>query len=91
MATPPPRSYTIYRYRHPLWFARRKGIVAGVLGGSRKWLVLGGLAWFIHILGKALGTGEPTIRYSEDLLPGERILITHEATPPGRRRRKRGA
>ncbi len=56
--------------------------MAGVLGGSRKWLVWGGFAWVFHWLGRILGSGEATPRYTEDLAAGEQVVVVHESKSP---------
>lgn len=63
-------------------FLRRKAIFAGVLGGQRKWLVWGGFAWVFHWLGRILGGGEPTARYTQEVGAGERVFVVHEPLSP---------
>jgi hypothetical protein len=57
---------------------RRKAILAGVLGGQRKWLVWGGFAWVFHWLGRIFGGGEPKARYTQEVSAGERVFVIHE-------------
>lgn len=57
---------------------RRAGFRKGVLGGNRAflviWLVLAGIK-----LVKRLAGGNDEVVYSEELQPGERLIISHEA------------
>jgi hypothetical protein len=57
---------------------RRKAILDGIMGRQRKWLVVGGVAWVIHWLGRIFGGGEPTARYTREVSAGERIFVVHE-------------
>ena len=70
------------RFLRPMAFLRRKAIFAGVLGGSRKWLVWGGAAWFFHWTARIFGGGEPTARYTQELSAGERVFVVHEPLSP---------
>ncbi len=54
----------------------RLGITKGLLGGDRRWLALGGAALGLRALAK-LATKEPKVVYSEDLAPGQSLVITH--------------
>jgi hypothetical protein len=63
-------------------FLRRKAIFAGVLGGQRKWLILGGFAWVFHWIGRIFGGGEPTARYTQEVGAGERVFVVHEPMSP---------
>ena len=55
----------------------RNGLRKGVLGGSRPWLVLGGVGLLIRVL-KKLGGSEPEVVYSEELPVGSTVLIANE-------------
>jgi hypothetical protein len=55
----------------------RQGFRKGVLGGSRRWLVIGGAALGMRVLGK-LTRREPEVVYCEELAPGEALVITHD-------------
>lgn len=63
-------------------FLRRKAIFAGLLGGQRKWLIWGGLAWVFHWIGRIFGGGEPTARYTQEVGAGERVFVLHEPLSP---------
>ena len=63
-------------------FARRKAIYAGLLGGNRRWLTIGGAAWVAHWIGRVLGAGEPLPKYTQEIGAGERIVIVHEPLSP---------
>ena len=54
----------------------RLGITRGLLGGDRRWLVVGTVALGLRTLGK-LVSKEPKVVYSEKLDPGESLVITH--------------
>lgn len=78
---------TLLRFLRPMTFARRKAIYAGVLGGNRTWLALGGAAWVFHWLGRLFGVSAPTPRYTQDLAPGERVVVVHEPLSPAAKRK----
>ena len=60
-----------------LRFLLRRSFQLGVLGGSRRWLVVGGMALGVKVLRKLSGS-EPEVVYSEKLAPGESLVIAHE-------------
>ena len=60
-----------------LGFLLRQGFRRGVLGGSRRWLVIGGAALGARVLGK-LARREPEVVYCEELSPGESLLVAHD-------------
>ena len=55
----------------------RNGLRKGVLGGSRPWLVLGGVGLLLRVL-KKLGGSEPEVVYCEELPVGSAIVIANE-------------
>ena len=57
----------------------RLAVSQGLLGGSRRWLAVGTAAMALRALIR-LTTREPKVVYSEDLAPGESLLITHLTT-----------
>jgi len=59
-------------------FLRRKAIFAGLIGGSRKWLIWGGAAWVFRFLGRIFGLGDPKPRYTQEVTAGERVFVVHE-------------
>lgn len=73
---------SFFRFLRPMVFARRKAIFAGVFGGNRTWLALGGAAWIFHWLGRLVGVTDPTPRYTRELGPGERVVVVHEPLSP---------
>ncbi len=70
-------------------FLRRKAIYAGVLGGNRKWLIWGGVAWVLHGLRSLFGGGSPQPVFTQQLDPGERAIVLHNPAPPRKARRVR--
>jgi hypothetical protein len=64
--------------------ARRLGVDRGVMGGSRPWLVVAGVAWGIKAVQYARRP-EPETLVREVLEPGETIIISHAGPPPSRR------
>jgi len=52
------------------------GITRGLLGGSRGWLAIGTAAVSLRLLAK-MAIKEPKVVFSEDLAPGESLVITH--------------
>lgn len=61
---------------------RRRAITQGLFGGSRGWLLFGGLAWVGRWFRNLFGTPEPTLRYSGDVGAGDRFVLVHEADSP---------
>ena len=61
----------------PLRYLRRQAIRRGVLGGSRTWLILGGVAWGFRLLTRVAGTRRLRAVLTEELRPGESLLISH--------------
>ncbi|MCU1368292.1 MAG: hypothetical protein JWN39_3931 [Ilumatobacteraceae bacterium] len=57
-------------YLSPLALARRNGLYKGVIGGDRKWLVIGGVVWGARFLRKAAGKSEQIVTI-EKLEPGQ--------------------
>ncbi|WP_419919424.1 hypothetical protein [Candidatus Poriferisocius sp.] len=66
----------------PLGHLRRQAVVRGLFGGQRGWLVLGGLAWGIHLLRRVAGTRNLRPVFTDELLPGESLLISHLPDEP---------
>jgi len=54
----------------------RAGWRRGVQGGSRAWVVIGGVAVVAHLAGRALAREEETI-LREPIRPGETFRVTH--------------
>lgn len=55
------------------------GIRRGLLGGSRAWTVVAVASIGVRLLRRLAGDRE--VVYSEELAPGESLLISHEADP----------
>ena len=60
--------------------AFRHGFTKGVLGGRRPWIVVFGVATALRLLRKIAGS-EPKVVYSEELRPGETLVIAHGPEP----------
>jgi hypothetical protein len=63
-----------------LRYVMRLGWRRGVLGGSQAWTAVGGLALLGYLAGRAWDK-EDEVVFSERLVPGETVRITHEARP----------
>ena len=70
----------------PTALIRRNAIYKGVLGGSRGWMVLGGIFWFGTFLRRTLGKN-PVVVATEVLRPGEFVTI-RTISPPTRAQRR---
>ena len=57
-------------YLSPSALARRNGLYKGLIGGDRKWLVIGGIVWGGRFLRKAAGKNEQIVTI-EKLEPGQ--------------------
>jgi len=62
-------------------FLLRRGLVKGVLGGSRPWLVVWVALFGLRILRRLL-RDEPEVVYSERLEAGETLLISASGREP---------
>jgi hypothetical protein len=60
----------------------RRGWRQGVLEGNRAWLLVGGLALTMRVIQRMAGREEKVV-YSEQLRPGETLVITHDRTISG--------
>ena len=56
---------------------RMNGVRKGLLGGSRFWLAMFGLGYVARWTGKVTKRGEMPVKYSEQLQPGEQLVIRH--------------
>jgi hypothetical protein len=56
--------------------ALRNGWRRGILGGSRPWLVAGGVALGVRVVQRMTGAEEQVV-YSEELRPGETLVVAH--------------
>ena len=54
----------------------RLGVYRGLLGGNRGWMALGGVAVALRALGR-MARKEPKVVFSEQLDPGQTLVITH--------------
>ncbi len=60
-----------------LRFVSRMGVARGFLGGSRAWTLVATVVFSIRAMKKLLG-GTPDIAYSEQLRPGDCLVITND-------------
>ena len=58
----------------------RNGLSKGLMGGNRRWLILGGVAVGWRVMRKIAGS-EPIVVYSEKLEAGETVVIAHGRMP----------
>ena len=68
--------------------ARSNGINKGVLGNSRFWLVVGGLAWLVRAWGWARRPHESTI-FRQVIEPGQSLVISASGPAPSKRDHRR--
>lgn len=78
----------IPRLLKPSVLLRRNALYRGLLGGSRGWLVVGGLIWGRGLMKRVLGKQEQVLAV-EKLLPGQGVRI--DAIKPDTRRQRRAA
>jgi hypothetical protein len=62
-----------------LRFISRAGIFRGFLGGSRAWSVVASVALGLRLLRRFVGAA-PETAYSEELGPGDCLVITRRET-----------
>ncbi len=55
----------------------RIGVSRGLLGGSRGWSVVGGVALALRVV-QRIGGSEPKVVYTGRLRPGESLLVSHD-------------
>jgi hypothetical protein len=67
---------------------RTLGISKGLLGRSRFWLVVGGLAWGVRAASWALRSHERTI-FRQVIEPGESLVISAFGPAPSKRSHRR--
>src|SRR5688500_15722445 len=72
----------------PFAVARRNAIYKGVLGGDRKWMIIGGTVWGVRLLRKSLGKSEQFVTL-EKLEPGQWMSL--RAIPPTTRKQRKAA
>ena len=58
-------------------FLLRTGIRRGVLGGRKSWQVIAAVGLVLRVL-KKMGGREEKVVFSEELKPGQSLVITHE-------------
>jgi hypothetical protein len=58
-------------------FVRRTAIAKGVLGGSRFWMLVAVIIYTRKLVRRFMGNA-PAVVYSEELRPGQSLLISHE-------------
>ena len=70
----------------PWVYARRAGVYRGLLGGSRMWMVIGGIVWSGRFIRMVVGRSE-VIAAREVLAPGQFVTIRTIQAPPRRSRK----
>ena len=68
--------------------ARRRAITEGLFGGSRRWMVLGGLAWALRAYQWAT-TKDAQVVYTAELRPGETLVLARQPEKAKGRRGRR--
>ena len=76
-------------YLSPIAYARRNGLYKGLLGGDRRWLIVGGILWGLRTLRKAFGRVE-TVVTVEKMEPGQWMSL-RTIEPLSRRERRKAA
>ena len=66
-----------------LRYLRARGMVKGVLGGNRAWTVVWVVIAVSGLIRRFAGD-KPDIVYSEELEPGDALVIKSEVLPPRR-------
>ena len=77
---------SFFRILRPVRLIKRKAITAGLFGGDRKWLILGGMVFLGGKVKELFGFGEPQQVFLEEIEPGQRLVLAHDQ--PRRRRRR---
>jgi hypothetical protein len=67
---------------------RANAITKGVLGNSRFWMVVGGVAWLIRAYSWARRSQERTL-FRQVIEPGQGLLISASGPPPTKREHRR--
>lgn len=75
------------RLLSPIAYARRAGIYRGLLGGNRRWLIIGGTVIVAGRLRRMFGK-QPEVVTIEQLKPGQPIRLEAIAAPLRRQRRR---
>jgi hypothetical protein len=60
---------------------RSRGLRDGLLGGSRKWMVIGGAAWSLRLL-SFLFLPKPEVVFRGKIRAGETLVFTQHKKPP---------
>lgn len=76
------------RLLSPIAYARRAGIYRGLLGGDRRWLIIGGTVIVAGKLRRVFGRSTEVVTL-EELKPGQPLRL--EAIRPPSRRERRAA
>ena len=67
---------------------RSNAVSKGLLGSSRFWLVVGGLAWLIRAFNWARRPAEHTV-FRQVIEPGQSLVISSSGPAPSKRQHKR--
>ncbi len=78
---------SLFRILKPIRLIKRKGITAGLFGGSKGWLALAGIVWVFGRIKSVLGFGEPERVFVEELKAGQRLVVAHDQRATRRSKR----
>jgi hypothetical protein len=67
---------------------RVNAVRKGLLGNDRRWLAVLVIGIVARVIGRAMKRGPMPVVFSERLEPGAALVITHLASPGGKRRRR---
>ncbi|MEA3020694.1 MAG: hypothetical protein QOI47_2218 [Actinomycetota bacterium] len=62
-------------------FLRRRAMLRGPLGGSREWTLVWALFLAVRLL-RRLTRSKPEVVYSEELLPGQTLVLSGSEREP---------
>lgn len=79
---------SLRRLLKPTVLIKRNAVLKGILGGDRKWLIMGIVVWVGGKAKSLLGFGVPKPVYLETVKQGQRLVIAHQDSSNRRKRRK---
>lgn len=75
--------------RNPGAFIRNRVIARGLVGGQRRWLVIGVSLWVATRVRRLFGAPSPIPVFTQELDPNERFVTLHYSRPLSRRAQRR--